>query len=204
MRKLVINITKKDLYVLFKIYRKTIAYCLIAVVVYSIVDKVANNFATKEVIVAAKDLKAGLIVKQNDLAVKRIPISGIAPNALNSQEIVGKMLSANINAEEQITSSRLIADSKSSTNQKIVGVRIADAELASVIKPGAMIDVVKLSNANGILGGIIAKDVLVVAIAEKKSSFGSSAGFVVMASTSNENALNLAINSGEKLTVLLH
>ena len=204
MRKLVINITKKDLYVLFKIYRKTIAYCLIAVVVYSIVDKVANNFATQEVIVAAKDLKAGLIIKQNDLAVKRIPISGIAPNALNSQEIVGKMLSANINAEEQITSSRLIADSKSSTNQKIVGVRIADAELASVIKPGAMIDVVKLSNANGILGGIIAKDVLVVAIAEKKSSFGSSAGFVVMASTSNENALNLAINSGEKLTVLLH
>ena len=145
-----------------------------------------------------------MIIKQNDLAVKRIPISGIAPNALNSQEIVGKMLSANINAEEQITSSRLIADSKSSTNQKIVGVRIADAELASVIKPGAMIDVVKLSNANGILGGIIAKDVLVVAIAEKKSSFGSSAGFVVMASTSNENALNLAINSGEKLTVLLH
>ena len=204
MRKLVINITKKDLYVLFKIYRKTIAYCLIAVVVYSIVDKVANNFATQDVIVAAKDLKAGLIVKQNDLAVKRIPISGIAPNALNSQEIVGKMLSTNINAEEQITSSRLIADSKSSTNQKIVGVRIADAELASVIKPGAMIDVVKLSNANGILGGIIAKDVLVVAIAEKKSSFGSSAGFVVMASTSNENALNLAINSGEKLTVLLH
>ncbi len=204
MRKLVINITKKDLYVLFKIYRKTIAYCLIAVVVYSIVDKVANNFATQDVIVAAKDLKAGLIIKQNDLAVKRIPISGIAPNALNSQEIVGKMLSANINAEEQITSSRLIADSKSSTNQKIVGVRIADAELASVIKPGAMIDVVKLSNANGILGGIIAKDVLVVAIAEKKSSFGSSAGFVVMASTSNENALNLAINSGEKLTVLLH
>lgn len=204
MRKLVINITKKDIYVLFKIYRKTIAYCLIAVVVYSIVDKVANNFATQDVIVAAKDLKAGLIIKQNDLAVKRIPISGIAPNALNSQEIVGKMLSANINAEEQITSSRLIADSKSSTNQKIVGVRIADAELASVIKPGAMIDVVKLSNANGILGGIIAKDVLVVAIAEKKSSFGSSAGFVVMASTSNENALNLAINSGEKLTVLLH
>lgn len=204
MRKLVINITKKDLYVLFKIYRKTIAYCLIAVVVYSIVDKVANNFATQDVIVAAKDLKAGLIIKQNDLAIKRIPISGIAPNALNSQEIVGKMLSANINAEEQITSSRLIADSKSSTNQKIVGVRIADAELASVIKPGAMIDVVKLSNANGILGGIIAKDVLVVAIAEKKSSFGSSAGFVVMASTSNENALNLAINSGEKLTVLLH
>ena len=204
MRKLVINITKKDLYVLFKIYRKTIAYCLIAVVVYSIVDKVSNNFATQDVIVAAKDLKAGLIIKQNDLAIKRIPISGIAPNALNSQEIVGKMLSANINAEEQITSSRLIADSKSSTNQKIVGVRIADAELASVIKPGAMIDVVKLSNANGILGGIIAKDVLVVAIAEKKSSFGSSAGFVVMASTSNENALNLAINSGEKLTVLLH
>ena len=204
MRKLVINITKKDLYVLFKIYRKTIAYCLIAVVVYSIVDKVANNFATQDVIVATKDLKAGLIIKQNDLAIKRIPISGIAPNALNSQEIVGKMLSANINAEEQITSSRLIADSKSSTNQKIVGVRIADAELASVIKPGAMIDVVKLSNANGILGGIIAKDVLVVAIAEKKSSFGSSAGFVVMASTSNENALNLAINSGEKLTVLLH
>ena len=69
MRKLVINITKKDLYVLFKIYRKTIAYCLIAVVVYSIVDKVANNFATKEVIVAAKDLKAGLIVKDRKSVV---------------------------------------------------------------------------------------------------------------------------------------
>jgi hypothetical protein len=44
----------------------------------------------------------------------------------------------------------------------------------------------------------------VVAIASKKSSFGASASSVVMVSTNNDNAVNLAINSGEKLTVLLH
>jgi ribosomal protein L2 len=43
-----------------------------------------------------------------------------------------------------------------------------------------------------------------VAIASKKSSFGSSAGSVVMVSTNNDTAVTLAINSGEKLTVLLH
>ena len=204
MKKLEINITRKDLLTLFKIYRKTIAYCLIAIVIYSIVDKIANNFATREVIVASKELSSGMVLTNSDLKTSHIPISGIAPNTLQRQEIVGKMLTSNISAGEQITASRLISSNQNDKNQRIVGIRINDSEIASILKPGAIVDVVKLNNSQGIFGGLIAEKVMVVAIAEKKSSFGSNSGLVVLVSTSTNDAMQLAINSGEKLTVLLH
>ena len=204
MKKLEVNITKKDLFTLFKIYRKTIAYGLIAIVIYSIVDKVANNFATQEVIVASKELSSGTVLDTSDLKIARIPISGIAPNSLNREEIIGKMLTSNISTDEQITSSRIISSNQNDKNQRIVGIRINDSEIASILKPGAIVDVVKLNNSQGIFGGLIAQKVMVVALAEKKSSFGSNAGLVVLVSTSTNDALELAINSGEKLTVLLH
>ena len=204
MKKLEINITRKDLLTLFKIYRKTIAYCLIAIVIYSIVDKIANNFATREVIVASKELSSGMVLTNSDLKTSHIPISGIAPNTLQRQEIVGKMLTSNISAGEQITASRLISSNQNDKNQRIVGIRINDSEIASILKPGAIVDVVKLNNSQGIFGGLIAEKVMVVAIAEKKSSFGSNSGLVFLVSTSTNDAMQLAINSGEKLTVLLH
>jgi Flp pilus assembly protein CpaB len=199
-----INIEKSDLITLFRIYRKTIAYCLIAVVAYSIIDKAANNFATKPVIVASKDIAAGAILNKSDLKEIRIPISGIAPNPLTQEELVGRMLSSNISENEQLSKTRVLATSEKITDQRVVGVRIIDSEVASILKPGSLVDVVKISNSNGDIGGVIARDVSVVAIASKKSSFGASASSVVMVSTNNDNAVNLAINSGEKLTVLLH
>jgi Flp pilus assembly protein CpaB len=199
-----INIEKSDLITLFRIYRKTIAYCLIAVVAYSIIDKAANNFATKPVIVASKDIAAGAILNKSDLKEIRIPISGIAPNPLTQEELVGRMLSSNISENEQLSKTRVLATAEKITDQRVVGIRIIDSEVASILKPGSLVDVVKISNSNGDLGGVIARDVSVVAIASKKSSFGASAGSVVMVSTNNENAVKLAINSGEKLTVLLH
>jgi pilus assembly protein CpaB len=199
-----LDIQKSDLITLFRIYRKTIAYCLLAVVIYSIVDKAANNFATKPVIVANKDIAAGTILEKSDLKEARIPISAIAPNPLTQDQLIGRMLSSNISENEQLSKTRVLATAEKITDQRVVGIRIIDSEVASILKPGSLVDVVKISNSNGDLGGVIARDVSVVAIASKKSSFGASAGSVVMVSTNNDNAVNLAINSGEKLTVLLH
>lgn len=199
-----ISIEKSDLVTLFRIYRKTIAYCLIAIVIYSIVDKAANNFATKPVIVASKELAAGSVLVETDLKEIRIPQSAIVANSLAKTELVGKMLSANIAPDEQLTSTRVIASNHVISDQRVVGVRIIDSEIASILRPGSLVDVVKINNSNGIYGGVIAKNVSVIAIASKKSSFGSSAGSVMMVSTNNDTAVTLAINSGEKLTVLLH
>ena len=199
-----ISIEKSDLVTLFRIYRKTIAYCLIAIVIYSIVDKAANNFATKPVIVASKELAAGSVLVETDLKEIRIPQSAIVANSLAKTELVGKMLSANIAPDEQLTSTRVIASNHVISDQRVVGVRIIDSEIASILRPGSLVDVVKINNSNGIYGRVIAKNVSVIAIASKKSSFGSSAGSVVMVSTNNDTAVTLAINSGEKLTVLLH
>jgi Flp pilus assembly protein CpaB len=154
--------------------------------------------------VASKDIAAGAILNKSDLKEIRIPISGIAPNPLTQEELVGRMLSSNISENEQLSKTRVLATAEKITDQRVVGVRIIDSEVASILKPGSLVDVVKISNSNGDIGGVIARDVSVVAIASKKSSFGASAGSVVMVSTNNDNAVNLAINSGEKLTVLLH
>jgi len=162
-----LDIQKSDLITLFRIYRKTIAYCLIAVVVYSIIDKAANNFATKPVIVASKDIAAGAILNKSDLKEIRIPISGIAPNPLTQEELVGRMLSSNISENEQLSKTRVLATAEKITDQRVVGIRIIDSEVASILKPGSLVDVVKISNSNGDLGGVIARDVSVVAIASK-------------------------------------
>lgn len=199
-----INIEKSDLITLFRIYRKTIAYCLIAIVAYSIIDKAANNFATKPVVVASKDIAAGTYLTSLDLKEVRIPISAISENVLTKEQLIGRMLASNIAENEQLTNSRVLATNQVISNQRVVGVRVIDSEVASILKPGALIDVVRISNSNGLYGSVIARDVSVVAIASKKSSFGSSAGSVVMVSTNNDTAVTLAINSGEKLTVLLH
>ena len=199
-----INIEKSDLITLFRIYRKPIAYCLIAIVAYSIIDKAANNFATKPVIVASKDIAAGTYLTSLDLKETRIPISAISENVLTKEQLIGRMLASNIAENEQLTNSRVLATNQVISNQRVVGVRVIDSEVASILKPGALIDVVRISNSNGLYGSVIARDVSVVAIASKKSSFGSSAGSVVMVSTNNDTAVTLAINSGEKLTVLLH
>jgi Flp pilus assembly protein CpaB len=199
-----IHIEKSDLITLFRIYRKTIAYCLIAIVAYSIIDKAANNFATKPVIVASKDITAGTYLTSLDLKETRIPISAISKNVLTKEQLIGRMLASNIAEDEQLTNSRVLATNQVISNQRVVGVRIIDSEVASILKPGALIDVVRISNSNGLYGSVIARDVSVVAIASKKSSFGSSAGSIVMVSTNNDTAVTLAINSGEKLTVLLH
>jgi Flp pilus assembly protein CpaB len=199
-----INIEKSDLITLFRIYRKTIAYCLLAIVAYSIIDKAANNFATKPAIVASKDIAAGTYLTSLDLKEIRFPISAISPNALTKEQLIGRMLASNIAENELLTNSRVLATNQVISNQRVVGVRIIDSEVASILKPGALIDVVRISNSNGLYGSVIARDVSVVAIASKKSSFGSSAGSVVMVSTNNDTAVTLAINSGEKLTVLLH
>lgn len=199
-----IHIEKSDLITLFRIYRKTIAYCLIAIVAYSIIDKAANNFATKPVVVASKDIAAGTYLTSLDLKETRIPISAISKNVLTKEQLIGRMLASNIAENEQLTNSRVLATNQVISNQRVVGVRVIDSEVASILKPGALIDVVRISNSNGLYGSVIARDVSVVAIASKKSSFGSSAGSVVMVSTNNDTAVTLAINSGEKLTVLLH
>lgn len=199
-----IHIEKSDLITLFRIYRKTIAYCLIAIVAYSIIDKAANNFATKPVVVASKDIAAGTYLTSLDLKETRIPISAISKNILTKEQLIGRMLASNIAENEQLTNSRVLATNQVISNQRVVGVRVIDSEVASILKPGALIDVVRISNSNGLYGSVIARDVSVVAIASKKSSFGSSAGSVVMVSTNNDTAVTLAINSGEKLTVLLH
>ena len=149
-----IDIQKSDLITLFRIYRKTIAYCLIAVVAYSIIDNAANNFATKPVIVASKDIAAGSILNKSDL--KEDFLLAIAPNPLTQQELIGRMLASNIAQNEQLSKTRVLATAEKITDQRVVGVRIIDSEVASILKPGSLVDVVRISNSNGVFGGVIA------------------------------------------------
>jgi len=198
------TIDKKELFTLFRIYRKTIAYALIVIVIYSTLQNMAQYFITKPVIVAAQNLEAGTLLTRKDLKEIRTPAIAIAPGFLTIDQIVGRMLSGNIAENEQISATRVLASKENTSDQRVVGVRIVDSEIASILKPGAIVDVVRLNKNNELSGGVVAAKVSVVAIATKKSSFGSGAGSIVMVTTSSQNALALAINSGEKLTVLLH
>ena len=76
---------------------------------YSIIDKAASNFSTKAVVVANKDIAAGTTLTSGDLKEIRIPISALAPNLLTTEQLMGRMLSANIAENEQLTNTRVLA-----------------------------------------------------------------------------------------------
>ncbi|HEX3649447.1 MAG TPA: SAF domain-containing protein [Pseudonocardiaceae bacterium] len=110
----------------------------------------ARETAQADVVVAAKDLAPGSLLTQADVAVRPLPGSVLPSGAVTDRAaVIGRVLAAPIRAGEPLTDVGLVgpADTALTTGDPdaaTVPVRLADPDVADLLRPGIRVDVVTL------------------------------------------------------------
>lgn len=166
-------------------------------------------------VVSARDLPAGTLLRAGDLKLVDLP-DDVRPNGATSQadSIEGRLLVGAARAGEALTDVRLVGaaipgsgDPESST----VPVRLADAGVAELLRPGQRVDVVAAAEA-GREGSVLASMAVVAAVGvegggqdiEPKGGRTGSKGPLVLLALPSEVATRVAATSLERpVTVTL-
>ena len=130
--------------------RRTIAVVLLLVAGTSLLFDARS--ADPPVAVFARDVEAGTVLTEADVALRRLPPSVVPANALGSTDLaVGQVLAAGASANEVIASTRLVGPDLqasllgSDTNPRdftMVPVTLAEPELLPMLHHGAGVDIV--------------------------------------------------------------
>ena len=151
---------------------------------------------TVNVVAAADDLAAGTEVRAADVTLVAVPEAYAPPGALATADaVIGRMLSAPMRAGEIITDARLVdTGALGAEGALAVPVRLADADVASLLAPGMRLDIVR-----AVRGGspeIVAEDVRVITVPRRSTGFGSSAesaaGSLLLVAADRLTAIRLA------------
>lgn len=110
----------------------------------------AGETAQTDVVVAAKDMAPGSLLTQAGVSIRRLPGSVVPSGALlHRTAAVGRVLAAPVRAGEPLTDVQLVgpADTALTTGDPdaaTVPVRLADPDVADLLRPGIRVDVVTL------------------------------------------------------------
>lgn len=178
-------------------FRRPLAAASAALAVLLLVAILRPTSATLvDVTVAAADLPPGSTLTAQDLAVAPLPADYLPPGAvLDQAEVVGRTLTGAIAAGEPLTHSRLLAQGPRDDGLHTVPVRLADAEAASLLTPGSVIDLVLASGHTG--GRVIAEGVQVITVPQRAATTGfgqasRAAGSLIVVATDRRTAVALA------------
>jgi Flp pilus assembly protein CpaB len=115
----------------------------------------AQSVPESPVIVSARDIAAGSILRPADIRVVRLPDSVRPAGTLSTVEAVdGRLLAGAARAGEPITDARLVGAAAGATGpgdhrSSIVPVRLPDAGVATLLHPGERVDVVTAPSDGG-------------------------------------------------------
>lgn len=129
-------------------YRGVIAGSCAGVAVLAALPALAPGApATVPVLTAARDLRWGLTVDADDLVVTRMPAGSVPDGALTAAaDARGRLLASPVRRGEPITDVRLVGPGLLAEPGLVaVGVRIADAGTAALLRAGAVVDVLAAS-----------------------------------------------------------
>lgn len=149
-----------------------------------------------DVIVSASDLPPGATLGAQDLSVLAMPSAYLPPGAvMNADDAVGRTIAAAISAGEPLTQSRLVATGPRADGLHTVPVRLADAEAATLLAPGSVIDLV-LTSRDG-TARVVAEAAQVVTVPQRASATGlggasRTAGSLIVVATDRRTAVALA------------
>jgi Flp pilus assembly protein CpaB len=110
----------------------------------------ARETAEVGVVVAAKDLTPGGALSQADLAVRLLPTGAVPTGAFTSRDaVIGRVLAGPVRSGEPLTDVRLVgaADAALTTGDPTaatVPIRLADPDVADLLRPGIRVNVVTL------------------------------------------------------------
>ena len=149
-----------------------------------------------DVIVAASDLPPGATLNAEDLSVTALPSAYLPPGAvMTADDAVGRTIAGAISAGEPLTQSRLVATGPRADGLLTVPVRLADAEAASLLAPGSVIDLVLASR--GSAPRVVAEGAQVVTVPQRPTTTGlggtsRTAGSLIVVATDRRTAVALA------------
>jgi len=143
--------------------RRLIAAVLAAAAVVSALRTLAPPPAdTVEVLVAARDLPSGTRLGEEDLVARAFPAELAPPDA--ATVAAGRVLAAPIGHGEVLTDLRVVGPglALAQPGETVLPVRLPDAGMASLLRPGDEIDLVATDPGTGTTA-VVARDVTVLA-----------------------------------------
>ena len=174
--------------------RRLIAAALAAAATLSALHALAPPPAdTVDVLVAARDLPSGTRLTEDDLVVQAFPVS-LAPRG-SASAAAGRVLAAPIGRGEVLTDVRVVgpALALAQPGDTVLPVRLPDAGMASLLRPGDEIDLVATDPGTGV-SAVVARDVTVLAtptgVADGPA--GGSGGALVVVGASASDATDIS------------
>lgn len=154
---------------------------------------------TVPVLVAARDLVAGVPLSAGDLEVRALPEALVPLGVLRpGDDAVGRLLTGAVRAGETLTDVRLLGSSLVdglSAGAVATPVRVADASAAGLVRPGDRVDVLATPatlQAEASSTRVAASGVIVVAVPDPATPGGFGDGSLLVLATSPETAADLA------------
>ena len=174
--------------------RRLIAAALAAAATLSALHTLAPPpVDTVDVLIAARDLPSGTRLGEDDLVVQAFPAS-LAPRG-SARTAVGRVLAAPIGRGEVLTDVRVVgpALALAQPGDTVLPVRLPDAGMASLLRPGDEIDLVATDPGTGV-STVVARDVTVLAtptgVADGPA--GGSGGALVVVGASATDAIDIS------------
>jgi len=147
---------------------------------------------TVDVLVAARDLPSGTRLDDDDLVLRAFPTELAPPDA--STAAAGHVLAGPIGRGEVLTDVRVVGPglAQAQPGETILPVRLPDAGMATLLRPGDEIDLVATDPGTG-ASTVVARDVTVLATptGAPEGPAGGSGGALVVVSASAEEAIDI-------------
>lgn len=174
--------------------RRLIAAALVAAAAWSALRTLAPPAAdTVEVLVAARDLPSGTRLADGDLVARAFP-AGLAPSDA-STAAPGRVLAAPMGRGEVLTGTRVVGPglALAQPGETIVPVRLPDAGMAALLRPGDEVDLVATDPGTGD-STVVARDVTVLATPADvpDGPAGGSGGALVVVGASATEAIEIS------------
>lgn len=119
------------------------AACLATAAVLAFQPTGTAGEPTEPLVVAAADLPAGKKLTRADVRTVDTPVEFVPSGAVSSTDAAaGAVLAAAARAGEPLTDARLVGRASRRSDTADVAVRLADAGVADVLRPGTRVDVV--------------------------------------------------------------
>jgi pilus assembly protein CpaB len=170
----------------------------------------SGSAAEEMVVMAARDLSPGTVIDPSQVTVRGLPAQLVPDGAARSlAAVAGRMLAAPIRRGEPLTDVRLTGSELTravSANPEAVSVplRLADPGVATLLHPGATVDVVTIGQHQN-EPVVLARGARVLAVLESGTRTGEREGRLVLIALDPGAATRVAATSiSQNLTVTVH
>jgi pilus assembly protein CpaB len=155
-----------------------------------------------DVLVARHDIASGQVLTASDLDLIPYPSRHAPATAVSSVEsLLGRVVIGPVAQREVITTTRVV--SARSSEGLAVPVRLADAGMAALLRPGDIIDVLASAASAGTPAAVVADRLRVVTVPTANAS-GLGQGGLIVVSADARRAAMLAGAAESHLTVVIH